>query len=346
MSILRPLVTLLAAALFAAPGFAAEKKNADAATVPTAPPPDANVFPAPPNTATALAQTTVPDLAYGAFQRGEFLTAFDYATKRVTDKSDPVAMTLLGELYAQGLGIKQDYGKAAEWYRLAAARGDRNAIFALAMLKLQGRAGPRDRDGSAKLLAQAAKLGHPLAAYDLALLYIEGQLFPQDFAHAAALLRIAVEGGSAEAQYALGTLYKQGRGVKEDQAEAARLIGLAALADNVEAQVEYAIMLYNGTGVPRDIEGATQLFHHAALKGNPVAQDRLARIYASGRGAKADPAEAVKWHLISRAAGETNIDLDAFMVNLDIPARAKGEAEAKKWLDFATGKSEAASETK
>ena len=90
-------------------------------------------------------------------------------------------MTLLGELYAGGLGVPQNDAKAAEWYKLAADRGDRDAMFALAMLRLQGRAGPRDRDAAAKWLAAAAKLGHPLAAYDLALLYIEGQLFPQDF---------------------------------------------------------------------------------------------------------------------------------------------------------------------
>ena len=98
-------------------------------------------------------------------------------------------MTLLGELYAGGLGVPQNDVKAADWYKLAADRGDREAMFALAMFRLQGRAGPRDRDAGAKWLAAAAKLGHPLAAYDLALLYIEGQLFPQDFTRAAELLR-------------------------------------------------------------------------------------------------------------------------------------------------------------
>ena len=34
------------------------------------------------------------------------------------------AMTLLGELYADGLGIPNDDTKAAEWYKLAAARGE------------------------------------------------------------------------------------------------------------------------------------------------------------------------------------------------------------------------------
>src|SRR5687767_10445372 len=60
------------------------------------------------------------DLAYGAFQRGLYLTAFKEATRRVEEMGDPKAMTLLGELYADGLGIPNDDNKAAQWYNLAA----------------------------------------------------------------------------------------------------------------------------------------------------------------------------------------------------------------------------------
>ncbi len=87
-----------------------------------------------------------PDLAYGAYQRGYFLTAFAEATRRVDEKGDPRAMTLLGELYSSGIGIPQDDAKAVEWYRLAAGRGDRDAMFALALFNMTGRGGLRDRD--------------------------------------------------------------------------------------------------------------------------------------------------------------------------------------------------------
>ena len=90
-----------------------------------------------------------PDLAFAAFEHGQYLTAFARATKRVVDKSDPKSMTLLGELYANGYGVAQDDAKAAEWYKFAADRGDANAMFALAMFRLTGRAGPRDRDAGA-----------------------------------------------------------------------------------------------------------------------------------------------------------------------------------------------------
>ncbi len=156
-------------------------------------------------------------------------------------------------------------------------------------------------------LAAAAKPGHLLAAYDLALLYMEGQLFPQDFTRAAELLRTAAQAGLPEAQYALGTHYKQGRGVAKDMKEATRLWGLAALADNADAQVEFGIALFNGDGVTKNEQAAAVIFRQAALHGNGVAQDRLARILAEGRGAPKNPVEATKWHLISKARGETNL---------------------------------------
>ena len=60
------------------------------------------------------------DLVYGAYQRGLYKTAFDLATTRAQYNGDPKAMTMLGELYANALGIKRDYAKAVEWYQRAA----------------------------------------------------------------------------------------------------------------------------------------------------------------------------------------------------------------------------------
>jgi TPR repeat protein len=275
-----------------------------------------------------------PDIAYGAYQRGYYLTAFLQATKRVEAQSDTKSMTLLGELYANGLGVLQDDNKAAEWYQLAAKRGDREAMFALAMFRMAGRGGPVNREETARLFAAAAKLGHIAAAYNLALFYLEGQLFPQDFARAAQLFRAAAEAGSPEAQYALGTLYKEGRGVpKKDVNEAARWLAAASAADYTDAQVEYAIALFNGTGVPKNEAAAAALLKRAARKGSPIAQNRLAQVFAFGRGVPADPVEAIKWHLVSKAGGASDILLDDFVGKQKPEVRAAGEKAARPWVD-------------
>ena len=48
------------------------------------------------------------DLAYGAFQEGRYKTALALATRRATEKGDPKSMTLIGEIYSNGFGVKRE----------------------------------------------------------------------------------------------------------------------------------------------------------------------------------------------------------------------------------------------
>ncbi len=71
-------------------------------------------------------------------------------------------MTLLGEIYANGFGVARDDVKAADWYKQAADRGDREAMFALAMFRLSGArrsAQPRGGDQAACRRRQARPCG-------------------------------------------------------------------------------------------------------------------------------------------------------------------------------------------
>ena len=61
-----------------------------------------------PPAAAAPANSPDVDVVYGAYQRGWYRTAFAEATKRVDEKNDVKAMTLLAELYADGLGVAKD----------------------------------------------------------------------------------------------------------------------------------------------------------------------------------------------------------------------------------------------
>src|SRR5258705_698126 len=88
------------------------------------------------------------DMAYGAFQHGYYFTAFALPTNRVESTGDVKAMTLRAELYANGFGVVQDDSQAVEWYRAAAERGDREAMFALAMFRIGGRGGPAHPGGT------------------------------------------------------------------------------------------------------------------------------------------------------------------------------------------------------
>jgi uncharacterized protein len=290
-----------------------------------------------PATAPSTVNTTaVPDdprvdLVYGAYQRGEYKTARDLAVPRA-EAGDPKAMTMLGELYANALGLKHDDAKAVEWYKRAADAGDREAMFALAMMRIAGRGGPADRQEAVKLLASSAKLGEPKAAYNLALLYLDGQTLPQDLKRSAELLRVAADAGNAEAQYALATFYKEGTGVEKDLERAARLLQAASLADNVDAEVEYAIALYNGTGTPKNQPAAVALLRKAARQNSPIAQNRLALVLVTGQGTPMDKIEGLKWHLIAKTAGKGDLFLDEAFAQLSPEDRARVEAAARRWF--------------
>ncbi|HWK94023.1 MAG TPA: tetratricopeptide repeat protein [Pseudolabrys sp.] len=306
---------------FALLATSALAQNKPPASPPLPPPAPQGQAPANPNT----------DLAYGAFQRGYFLTAFNEASKRA-QQNDPAAMTLLGELYANGYGVGRDDAKAAQWYKTAAAQGNRDALFALAMFAFEGRAGVSSPSEGARLLGEAAKLGHPVASYNLGLLYLQGQQFAQDFGRAAELFKVAANAGNPEAQYALATMYKEGRGVAKDPNQAALLMARASIAGNVDAMVEFAIMQFNGEGTEKSEPAAADTFLRAARRGSPIAQNRLARILMAGRGMPADPVEAVKWHIIAKAAGAGDPELDVFVSKQTPQVREAADKSAKRWM--------------
>ena len=109
---------------------AAKKPAATPTPAPsTAPRPTVTTRPAPAPSDPQMPTFDDPnvDNVYGAYQRGLYKTAFDLAITRAQDNRDAKAMTMLGELYANGLGIKRDYAKAADWYQRAADAGDRRA---------------------------------------------------------------------------------------------------------------------------------------------------------------------------------------------------------------------------
>ncbi|MCZ8106916.1 MAG: tetratricopeptide repeat protein [Burkholderiales bacterium] len=310
------LAALPAAAQTTAPDAAAPGPAPQAAPVPGAP----DDKPRPPL-----------DLAYGAFQRGLYLTAFNEASKRVAaDPTDGAAMTLIGELYANGFGVRQDWAKAGDWYRLAVQRGDPHAAFALGMMTLDGRGVTKDAAAGRRLLESAAD-AVPAAAYNLALLLLEARR-PESDRRAAELMRRAADAGEIDAQYALAVLYRQGKGVIRDPVEGAIWMARAAASRNAAAEVEYGIMLFNGEGVIRNEVGAAAFFLRAAEKGNPVAQNRLARLHAAGRGVPRDLVEAAKWHAIAGSRGVKDPWLDETVKELSPAERARADEAARRWL--------------
>ena len=270
------------------------------------------------------------DLAFGAFQRGLYLTAFTIAMSRA-QRGDGAASTLLGRLYAEGLGVKQSDKAAAAWYQQGALAGDPNAQLALGLLYLDGKGLKKDRAKAADAFEQAAEWDEPQALYNLGLLYLEGKVRPRDSEKAASLFSKSAGQGNVDAQFALAQLYAEGEGVLLDDGISTMWIAKAAKAGHPDAAVEYGIRLFNGTGSKKDIIAAAGWFRRAAESGNVVGQNRYARILASGMGADPDPIGAAKWHYIASKRGAKDPWLDDFVAKLSDADRKAAETAAERW---------------
>lgn len=272
------------------------------------------------------------DAAYGAYQRGLYLTAVREATTRLDkNRNDAPALTLLGEIYNQGLGVAENPAKAADWYRLAAKQGDAHAMAALGLMALDGRGMDKNPNQGKDWLEQAAAKGEPTACYNLALLLLTSSA-QADLERAVQLLQTASNAELSDAQHALGVLYLKGRGVDKDTAQAAAYFEKAARNGSSIGELEYAILLFNGEGVPANEAEAARYFRSAAAKGNAIAQNRLARILAAGRGVPQNKVDAAAWQLLAAAQGLPDPWLDNVLKDLTPDEQTRAQKLAAERL--------------
>ena len=271
-------------------------------------------------------KVTLGEQAYDAFEEGKYLTAKELAEK-AAKQGEGNAYTLLGRIYAGGLGVPKNTKEAAKWYELGASKDEVHALIALGKQYAVGDGVKKNKFKAANFFERAAKKGEPQAQYNLALIYAKGEGRKQDVFAAAEWLKKAAENDLLVAQYDLGTLYSLGQGVNKDLIQAGKWTGKAAQQGHSTAELEYAIMLFKGRGVKKDQKAAFNFFKSSATKGNPIAQNRLARLYAYGIATNPNPVEAAKWHMIARQAGVTDVKMDLFIANL--PKDMKQKAQQK-----------------
>ncbi|BDA83522.1 hypothetical protein Sa4125_10640 [Aureimonas sp. SA4125] len=294
------------------------------APVPTANPSAAAAPAATPDTAAPTPAGT--NLAYGAYQRGLYLTSRRLA-EPLANLGDPAAQTLLGEIYSRGLGVPRDEKAAARWYEAAAHSGSAEGQFRFALLLLDGKSVPQDLAKAQDLMKAAADAGIPLAQYNYGQMLIQASP-TSGFAAARPYFEKSAKAGIADAQYAMAQIHIYGRGMAAPDLDTARSWLLAAAINGQDtAQIELGIWLINGKGGPANpAEGAGWL-RRAAAHGNPIAMNRLAHLYKDGIGVAADKAEAAKWSVLAKRANNTDAALDTFFRNLD-EAMQRGALDA------------------
>jgi len=91
------------------------------------------------------------------------------------EKGKAWAQNMLGQRYANGLGVEQSYQQAKELWELSASQGDADAQYNLGSIYDRGLGVDLSYERAAEYYEAAAKQGHDGAQINLGLLYYDGQ---------------------------------------------------------------------------------------------------------------------------------------------------------------------------
>lgn len=95
----------------------------------------------------------------------------------MANADNSAAQNLLGNFFAQGLGVKKNNKQAARWYRMAAENDepDADAMNSLGMFYDEGKGVEQDKEEAMKWFKMAAACKHPWGAYNVGMCYWENE---------------------------------------------------------------------------------------------------------------------------------------------------------------------------
>lgn len=242
-------------------------------------------------------------LAYSAFSQGDLETAI---TKWRASAQAGVAASQfeMGTVYRTGKYVPRDYAQAMQYFELAAAQDNEDALNEIAVMYWRGDAVPVDLVAANRWFAKAADLGSASAAYYLATSYESGRGIEQDKQKAFFYFRIAAERNMVEAQSRLATYYLGE--TTRDYPKALRWASRAADQGDELAILTQANIYRNGLGVPKDETKAAKLYLELDKKGSANTWWRLGNMYAHGRGVDRDFSLAFHYYQKGHNAGSMN----------------------------------------
>lgn len=171
------------------------------------------------------------------YDRGDYEGAAEQ-WRALADQGDMRAQYRLGQMFAEGIGVRKDDRVALHWYRQAAGQGSFEARYELALMYSLGRGVRQDRSRAAYWYGLLAEDGHISAQYLLAGMYEQGDGVEKNAHRALHWYRRAAAQGHVRAQIRLGETYSRGEGVDEDLTQAWAWFDLAAARGNEAAAVE------------------------------------------------------------------------------------------------------------
>lgn len=222
------------------------------------------------------------DAALNAVRAGDYAFSYDICAPRA-EEGLARAQTCMGLLAEMGYrDMTPEMAKG--WYDKAAAQGDMNATYQLAILALPPKSQKPDYKAAKSLLDTAAERGHADAALQLAMMYRSGMGVEVDAEKAKNWVMRAAEFGNPSAQLMVGKAYLTGAGYEKSDAHGLAWVQKAADLSYPPALSFLGGLYESGTGVTASLTKAMPLYEQAAKGGDLMAQKRLGAIYFQGEG--------------------------------------------------------------
>ena len=193
--------------------------------------------------------------------------AFQLAFK-ASKQNYSLGFNMLGLLYRDGIGVRQDTVKAIEAFKESIKLSPPyRASCNLANIYYGGYGVPRDLTEAAKWAELGLKVNETMCMNVLANILIVGNSqIPKDYPRALTLSKRALELGNTDALNTLGFMYRDGLGVDVDYEIALKYLNKAIDSGNVNAVVNLGKMYQKGLGVPQDLNKANQYFQIGQAK--------------------------------------------------------------------------------
>ena len=219
------------------------------------------------------------------------------------------APLVLGILYEQGSGVKEDPATAAKWYQKGIDNGNAAAARRLANLYHLGTGVPHDEAKSNELLKKAVEMGDKAAPAfiekreqdlkdtrpGMSIKAEAYRLYKQkQFAQSAKLYRQCADMGNDACQLAMGQLYEFGDGVPKDERQAAAWYRKSADQGNPIGQKTLGLLYELGKGVPENWAEAARLYAKSADRYGESAF-LMGRLYEFGMSVPQNRAIAIEW---------------------------------------------------
>ena len=180
--------------------------------------------------ATAAASPATDD-ARRMIAQGQDAQAFQ-RVEAAANRGDDDAVALLGWFYDTGRHVRQDYARAAEYYRRV-VRDNPSVQWRLGVMYDLGQGVPQNSGEALRLFRQAARNDDVNAQVSLGVMYANGSGVPADYVQSMRYYRRAAELGSGAGFLGVGLLYQHGLGVAASANEAAAwFLAAQALRDS------------------------------------------------------------------------------------------------------------------